>query len=78
MKPNKLHEELCDCAIILTKIWKYTNDINSSKHYKNNSEHIKQFVIENKISKEDAEQLTNALDELYHTIKTIGLLNNKD
>lgn len=77
MTPNKLHKELCDIVILQVNCWKDSNDISSPTHYSDNWEEVNKFVLDDKISEEDAEQLTNALDELYHTIKNIGLLNNK-
>ena len=78
MKPNKLHKELCELVIKQAEFWRDTNDINSPTHYCDNEAEVNMFVIDGKINDIDAEELVHALDELYHAIKNIGLLNNKD
>lgn len=77
MKPNKLHIELCELVGKLARYWRNTNDIDSPTHYSDNAEEVNKLALDYDINEEDAELLTDCLDELYHTIKNVALLNNK-
>lgn len=71
MKPSELQKEIIELVISQAKFWMNTNDINSPTHFTDNFEEVEKFVCEDKISDTKAEDLVNALDNLYRVIRDI-------
>ena len=73
MKPTEKHKRICEVIKGQVDFWANNNDIYSPTVYCDNEQNIDNLVLEGLICDEDAELLTEALNELYHQVKHIGL-----
>lgn len=73
MKPTEKHKKLCEVIKNQVDSWANKDDIYSLAIYYDNEQTINSLVLEGLICEEDAELLVEALNELYHQVKHIGL-----
>ena len=73
MKPTEKHIRICEVIKSQVDFWANNNDIYSPTIYCDNEQNIDNLVLEGLICDADAELLLDALNELYHQVKNIGL-----
>lgn len=73
MKANEKHKKIAEVIKGQVDFWVWTNDMYAPTIICDNEYNINNLVLDGVICEEDAQLLTEALNELFYKVKNIGL-----